>query len=226
MPPSELQRHGMSSYRHLYACFGATAGHIIPLLNLSPIAISRGVEVLQQCSELSQGEQPSSWLKVKKGRCCSTGGSWGIIKHSKSLTASKHCANCTLVGSAVGYVLLYTIRFALIDTYDSANMVGFTDKHSEKAHTSCQLLSIRAADFSYLAGLNTSIQCNQSWTAVGEAVWRGTGTRLGLDWRLLVSLFTYCQSSQVSRQSAKCVRPQHLHHSALDQWCRASLLAL
>ncbi len=62
------------------------------------------------------------------------------------------------------------MRFVLNGTYDSANMVGFADKHSDHAHTRCQLLSRRAADFSYLAGLNRSIQRNQSWTAEGEAV--------------------------------------------------------
>ena len=62
------------------------------------------------------------------------------------------------------------MRFVLNGTYDSANMVGFADKHSDHAHTRWQLLSKRAADFSYRAGLNRSIQCNQSWTADGEGV--------------------------------------------------------
>ena len=58
----------------------------------------------------------------------------------------------------------------LRDTYDSADMVSFADIQSHHAHTGCQLLSKRAADFSYLAGLNMSIHSIQSWPADGETV--------------------------------------------------------
>lgn len=109
------------------------------------------------------------------------------------------------------------VQFMPNDTYDSANMVSFAEKHSDYAHTRCKLLSKRAAEFSYLAGLNTSVHSNQSWTADSEAVQQGTESMQGLDRRLVLRLFTYCQPS-ISRQSAKCFRLQHQHRSALDHW--------
>ena len=44
-------------------------------------------------------------------------------------------------------------------------MVSFADKLSDRVHTRCQVLSKRAADFSYLAGLIRSTHSNRSWTA-------------------------------------------------------------
>ena len=53
-------------------------------------------------------------------------------------------------------------QLVLNDTYDSASVVSFADKRSHHAHTGCQLLSRRAADFSYLAGLHRSMYSIQS----------------------------------------------------------------